>query len=81
MPDPDTAPAARRVQLALLRRRTPEERVRTAMAMSEEAREVTKTGIRSRHPAWSENRLQRALLALVYGPDLVARAWGPTKAE
>jgi len=81
VPSRDTSPEARRVQLAVLRKLLPEERVRTAVAMSEESREIAKAGIRARHPDWSERRQQRALLELLYGCELVVRAWGPAHDE
>jgi hypothetical protein len=56
---------------------TPGERVRAAFEMSEAAREITRSGIRARHPAWSRERVQYELLLRLYGADLVARAWGP----
>ena len=73
----DTAPEARRVQLAVLRRKGRAERVRIAAAMSEEARELTMIGIRARHPAWTEEQVRRELLTRLYGAELVERAWGP----
>lgn len=78
---PDTAPDARRVQIEVLRRMAPEERVRVAVAMSEEAREITSAGICASHPGWTEERVLRELLTRIYGADLVERAWGPPVEE
>ena len=81
VPRPDTSSAARRVQVAVLKRMSPEERLRIAIAMSEEAREITRSGIRMRHPLWSERQVERALLESLYGRELVTRAWGPADGE
>ncbi len=71
----DTTDAARRVQLDVIRRMTPDERVGAAVRMSEDARSIAVSGIRSRHPEWSEERVRRELLVRIYGEDLVERAW------
>lgn len=46
-----------------------------AVSMSEEAREITRAGIRFRHPDWDDAQVRRALLVRLYGAELVARAW------
>lgn len=73
----DTAVEARRVQSAILRRMAPAERVEAAAAMSEDAREIARAGIRFRQPSWTESRVRYQLLCQLYGAHLVARAWGP----
>jgi len=77
VPSIDTTPEARRIQLDVIRRMSGADRVRHAVTMSEEAREISVAGIRARHPGWSDRRVRRALLELMYGAELVARAWGP----
>ena len=72
----DTSEDARLAQLAVLRQMGPAERVRVAVKMSEEAREIAAAGVRARHPAWSEARVRRAVLERIYGAELVERAWG-----
>jgi len=72
----DTAPEARRVQTAILKNMTPRVRVRMAVSMSEDAREIARDGIRFRHPDWDEARVRHELLVRLYGAELVARAWG-----
>ena len=71
----DTAPEAKRVQAAVFRDMTPQERLLAAITMSEEAREVTRAGIRFRHPTWTSARVRRELLIRLYGAELVAKAW------
>ena len=77
----DTTPDARREQVAILKRRTPQERVRMAVSMSMDAREMTRAGIRFRHPDWDEARVRRELLVRLYGAELVERALGPSADE
>jgi len=43
--------------------------------MSEDARELTRAGIRARHPGYAEREVEQALRRLLYGDDLVGRAW------
>lgn len=66
----DTSPEARRVQLAIFRRLTGPERVAMAFEMSDAARALTEAGIRHRHPDWSDERVQEALIAHLLGPEL-----------
>jgi hypothetical protein len=73
----DTSIEAERVQRDVIRRMSGAERVRIAVEMSEAARELSLAGIRARNPVWSEARSRRALLELLYGSELVERAWGP----
>ena len=73
----DTTPDAQRIHAAVLRQMTPEERIHAAFAMSEDARQITCAGIRSRNPEWDEARVRYEMLVRLYGAALVARAWGP----
>jgi hypothetical protein len=72
----DTTLDALAVQRAVLGRLSGPERARMAAEMSEDARELSLAGIRARNPSWSEARARCALLVLLYGADLVTRAWG-----
>lgn len=74
---PDTTPEAQRVHTDVLRAKSPEERLELAFSMSEDARRATCEGIRSRNPDWSEPRVRYEMLVLLYGEELVAKAWGP----
>ena len=71
----DTAPEAERVQASVFRDMTPQERLLAAITMSEEAREITRAGIRFRNPTWTSVQVQRELLIRLYGEDLVAKVW------
>lgn len=73
----DTTTDARRRQLDIHRRLTGPERVRLAVEMSDDAREIAAAGVRHRHPDWSQERVRREVLIRIYGAELVDRAWGP----
>ncbi len=70
----DTSPDAWRRYLAAIRATPPEERVRRAVQMSDELREVVRAGIRSRHPDWSSAAVQDELEERMLGRDLARRA-------
>jgi hypothetical protein len=66
----DTTAAARRVQVEALRRLDGPTRLRMALEMSEEARQVSLAGIRHRHPDWTDAAVHRELLRLMLGRQL-----------
>lgn len=66
----DTAPEARRRQLAIYRSMSPEQRVEIAFAMSEEARQLAIDGIRARKPFLDEGGVRHELLRLLHGRSL-----------
>jgi hypothetical protein len=68
----DTSADARRIQLAIFRRMTGPERVAMAFEMSEAARALTESGIRHRHPDWSDEQVLDALLAQLLGRRLAS---------
>jgi hypothetical protein len=71
----DTTPDAAAVQRAVLRRMTGDQRVRLAAQMSEDAREISRCGIRARHPGYTPVEVEQALRRLMLGDDLVRRVW------
>jgi hypothetical protein len=71
----DTSPDAQAAQLMAWRRMGPARRVELAADMSEEARRVTMSGIRSRHPEYTAEELRNAMLRLVLGDELYVAAW------
>jgi hypothetical protein len=54
---------------------TPEQRSELALRMSDDMREVSREGIRERHPDYSEEEVRRALVAMLYGPEAAAKVW------
>lgn len=71
----DTLPDAHDVQVAIYRRLTGEQRVALAMQMSEDAREITRAGIRARHPEYDDEQTWHALVRLLLGDALYCAAW------
>lgn len=71
----DTSPEALAVQIAAYRRMGPEARVELALRMSDEVREITLAGIRSRHPTYSEAQARDALHRLLLGDELFRAVW------
>ena len=71
----DTSLAAHEAQLIAYRRLAPEQRLEIGLALSDEVREVSITGIRSRHPAYSMAQARHAMLLLTLGDTLYRQAW------
>jgi hypothetical protein len=68
----DTDEKARAVQLAVLRRLGPSERVRIAAEMSEDVRRIAIEGELRRHPDLSEAEARQAVLDRLWGTTLAA---------
>lgn len=68
----DTSREARELQIAAYRSMGGPRRLLAALNMSEEAREVTSAGFRARHPGWSAVEVDRAVAAVLLGPDGLA---------
>ncbi len=77
----DTTDAARREQIASIRRMEPGERVRVAVEMSEDVRRIAAAGARLRHPEWSDASVRRAVLSSIYGRAFVDRVLGADAAD
>ena len=73
---PDTSAQAREIQVEIYRRMTPSHRVALALELSEEARALTVSGIRARHPGWTDSRVAEACRERLLGTDL-ARQLAP----
>ncbi len=71
----DTDLAAHRVQIDILRRTAPAERLRIAMQMADEARALTAAGIAARHPDYTTRQVRWALFRLLLGEVLFRAAW------
>jgi hypothetical protein len=66
----DTTLEAFRVQCEAYRRMPPEERLRNAFDMSNAIREVSAGGVRARHPDYTEEQVQLAVVRLMLGEQL-----------
>ena len=67
---PDTDLKAARAHISILRGKTPSERVRMAMELSDSVRETCIAGIKKRHPDYSAEEVNLAFLRLSIGEDL-----------
>jgi hypothetical protein len=70
-----SAPAAARY-FELLRRQTPQQRLRTAVALSAATRRLAETGVRQRMPGASEHEIRRELTRVIYGEEAARRLFG-----
>ena len=71
----DTSPSSHAAQLEAYRRLGPSGRVRLAARLSADTRQLTRAGIRARHPNYSDGEVELALCRILYGDDLYAKAW------
>ena len=69
MPITDTSPSVHLLHIQLYREAGPERRAAMAAELSEVIREVSRAGVRLRHPEFSETQVNRELLRILYGPD------------
>ncbi len=71
----DTTADADAAQLAAYRRMSPEQRLQLVVQMSEDAFELTRDGIRTRHPEYDERKVFLAFARLLHGDDVFSRVW------
>ena len=73
----DTSEAALAVQLDCLRKMSPQERLRRALAWSGQLRRMAFAAIRRRHPDLSNAEVQLKFIELTYGKELAdeVRSW------
>ena len=69
----DTSHEAHALQRQTFRRMTPQQRVAAAAEMSEEVRALAETGLRSRHPDYSDEEIRLALVEILLGRELAAK--------
>jgi len=69
MPLLDTSNAALERQREAFRRMTPEQRLAVAAEMSDEIRAVAESGIRGRHPDYSDDQVGAALVVILLGSE------------
>ena len=68
--DRDTSPDATRAQIEAARQLGCEGRLRVAVGMSEDARQISIEGVKRRHPELSDARARHVVLCALYGEDL-----------
>ena len=71
----DTTPDAHAAQLESYRRMEGRGRVAVMFRLGEMTRRTSMAGIRGRHPEYDDLQVRLALARLLFGDDLVRRAW------
>ncbi len=71
----DTTAEAWAAQLALLRSMSGGERTAVAFRLSRLAGNLSRAGIRARHPDYAEDEVQRAFFRLLHGDALTRSVW------
>ena len=71
----DTSPDSHQAQLRAYRRLGPAGRARVAGKLSADTRELTRAGIRARHPEYGDEEVESALRRILLGDELFCRAW------
>ncbi|MEO8845073.1 MAG: hypothetical protein ABI591_22790 [Kofleriaceae bacterium] len=66
----DTTPETRGAQIDAVRQLGCEGRLRIALGMSEDARQISLDGIKRRHPELSEAAARHIMVCALYGEDL-----------
>lgn len=74
----DTSPEAHEIQKRVWRRLGPAGRIALAVRMSEDLRDVTRAGIRQRHPAYTSDEVELALRMLLWGEAMFVRIYPTT---
>jgi hypothetical protein len=71
----DTTAAAAEMQRAVLRKLSMEQRMLIAASMSDDARQLTRDGIRMRHPDYDDRQVFLAFVRLLHGDDTYSKVW------
>ena len=71
----DTTAESHSIQMDIYRRMGPARRAQLAAQLSEDVRQLSREGIRARHPAYTDEEVELALRRLLHGDDLFRRAW------
>ena len=77
----DTSTEARRVQIAALRALGGEGRAEATFRLNHLARELSKAGIRMRHPDYDEEQVRLALCRIMLGRKLFREVYGSVEVE
>jgi hypothetical protein len=72
----DTHPKIEALQLQLLRKSSPARKLELLAGLNASAHLLALSGLRSRFPADSEQKLQRRLAGLLIGEDLACKVYG-----
>ncbi|HEY5451180.1 MAG TPA: hypothetical protein VIQ54_20650 [Polyangia bacterium] len=71
----DTTADSYAAQLAAYRRLGAPRRAQLAGQLSADVRRISRSGIRSRHPSYTDEEVELALRRLLHGDEVFRRAW------
>lgn len=71
----DTTLEAYRVQIQALRRLGPEGRLRMMLNFCDFIHDIARSGIRQRHPEYSEEQVKMAFIRLLYGEEIFCKVF------
>jgi hypothetical protein len=71
----DTTPEAAEVQREVFRRMTFAQRFDLLVSFAETGRELARAGIRLRHPSYTADEVEAAMLRMLLGDELYRRVW------
>ena len=66
----DTTLDAEKVQIAVLKKIGAEGRLKMTLELSDNIRDITMSGIRTRHPEYSEDMVMKALIKYLHGKSV-----------
>ncbi len=76
-PHSDTSPEAELVQLEILRKKTPAEKLQMVSRLNATLRTLMLSGIAMRHPDFSEEQRRRKMMDQLLGETLAEAVYGP----
>lgn len=71
----DTSSESEKIQIEILRKMRPEQRLNLALQLCEIEKKLLIEGIRSRHPNYSENEINLALIRILLGDELFEKVY------
>jgi hypothetical protein len=71
----DTSNDAERVQIEILRRMSPSERLELALDLAATSRELLAQGVRQRHPEYTEDEVRLAVIRILLPEPLFISAY------
>jgi len=75
----DTTKEAENIQIEIFRRMGPEGRLRSALDLTQTSRRLLATGVRRRHPDYTEHQVKLATIKLTLGAKLFASVYPQEK--
>lgn len=71
----DTSPSAQSIQIKILQKMSPDERLSIALELAATSRELLAQGVRKRHPEYSEDEVRLAVIRLQLPEALFQKAY------